>query len=82
MLWMYQRVFYGEERFTLPDLHARELVCVVPLIVLMVWMGTYTQSFLPAVSATTRQILDQSSANVPLRVSLPSSTEVALCPLT
>ena len=48
----------------------------------MVWMGTYTQSFLPAVSATTRQILDQSSANVPLRVSLPEQHGGRPCPLT
>jgi NADH-quinone oxidoreductase subunit M len=79
MLWMYQRVFQGEARFTISDLNAREYVCVVPLVILMVWMGTYTQSFLPAVSTTTRQILDQSSANVPLRVSAPNAngTEVA-----
>jgi NADH-quinone oxidoreductase subunit M len=70
MLWMYQRVFYGEpppER-PLRDLNAREYACVVPLILLMVWMGTYTQTFLPAVSNTTQQILRQSSASVPLRV--------------
>jgi NADH-quinone oxidoreductase subunit M len=79
MLWMYRRVFYGEKRFTLPDLNLREYLCVAPLIVLIVWMGIYTQSFLPAVSTTTRQILDQSSANVPLRVMTPSvrGTEVA-----
>jgi NADH-quinone oxidoreductase subunit M len=79
MLWMYQRVFQGEARFTISDLNTRECICVVPLLILMVWMGTYTQTFLPAVSTTTQQILDQSSVNVPLRVSTPSShgTEVA-----
>jgi NADH-quinone oxidoreductase subunit M len=73
MLWMYQRVFQGEARFTLPDLNLREYACVVPLVILMVWMGTYTQTFLPAVSGTTRQILDQSNASMPLMVSKPSS---------
>jgi NADH-quinone oxidoreductase subunit M len=79
MLWMYQRVFQGEKRFTTSDLNFREYVCVVPLVILMVWMGTYTQSFLPVVSNTTRQILDQSSTNVPLRVGAPrqTGTEVA-----
>jgi NADH-quinone oxidoreductase subunit M len=80
MLWMYQRVFQGEAKFTVPDLNFREYACVVPLIILMVWMGTYTQTFLPAVSNTTRQILDQGSANTPIRVSTPraaASTEVA-----
>ncbi len=81
MLWMYQRVFQGEKRFSLPDLNVREYACLVPLVLLMVWMGTYTQTFLPAVSNSTRQILEQGNANVPLRVSLPvslpASTEVA-----
>jgi NADH-quinone oxidoreductase subunit M len=80
MLWMYQRVFQGESRFTIADLSAREYACVVPLVILMVWMGTYTQTFLPAVSNTTQQILNQSATNVPLRVSTPTSsheTEVA-----
>ena len=30
MLWMYQRVFQGEARFTLPDLNAREFACFGP----------------------------------------------------
>ncbi len=71
MLWMYQRVFYGEENGArMADLNLREYACVVPLILLMVWMGTYTRSFLPVVSNTTHQILEQSNANVPLRVSI------------
>jgi NADH-quinone oxidoreductase subunit M len=69
MLWMYQRVFFGEgPRKTIADLDFREYACVVPLILIMFWMGTFTQTFLPAVSNTTRQIIEQSNANVPFRV--------------
>jgi NADH-quinone oxidoreductase subunit M len=69
MLWMYQRVFFGEgPRKAFADLEFREYACVIPLIVMMVWMGTYTQTFLPAVSNTTKQIIEQSNANVPFRV--------------
>ncbi len=72
MLWLYQRVFYGETpdevRSHMPDLNLREWACLVPLVVMMVWMGTLTQSFLPPVSAATARILDQSKMNVPLRV--------------
>src|SRR5262249_24512698 len=43
MLWMYQRVFYGEAnektRSHVHDLNAREWAVVIPLIVMMVWMG-------------------------------------------
>jgi NADH-quinone oxidoreductase subunit M len=75
MLWMYQRVFYGstgeEVKHHVPDLNMREWACVVPLVVMMVWMGIFTQSFLPPVSDTNAKILDQSRMNQPLRVALP-----------
>ncbi|MCU1259095.1 MAG: proton-translocating NADH-quinone oxidoreductase, chain, partial [Bryobacterales bacterium] len=78
MLWMYQRVFYGEARTPLPDMNGREWACVVPLVVMMVWMGVYTQTFLPAISSSTSQILDESKANVPFRVQLlPNNRETA-----
>ncbi|HTW67106.1 MAG TPA: NADH-quinone oxidoreductase subunit M, partial [Bryobacteraceae bacterium] len=61
MLWLYQRAFFGKasEDLTqhMPDLHFREFAIIVPLIVLMVWMGTYTQSFLPPISATNAVLL-------------------------
>ncbi len=52
MLWMYQRVFFGElsdeVKHHMPDFNLREWACVIPLVVMMVWMGIYTQTFLPA----------------------------------
>jgi NADH-quinone oxidoreductase subunit M len=72
MLWLYQRVFFGEAgeevRHHMPDLKPREWAAVVPLIVMMVWMGVYSQSFLPPVSKTTARVLDQTRLNVPIRV--------------
>jgi NADH-quinone oxidoreductase subunit M len=72
MLWMYQRVFYGEAREDVQahvyDLRRREWAAIVPLIVMMIWMGTYTQSFLPAVSTATARVLQQSEVNVRFRV--------------
>jgi NADH-quinone oxidoreductase subunit M len=52
---------------------------MLPLLVLMVWMGTYTQSFIPPISAENTRILDQSKAGVDFRVDTrtPRSTEVA-----
>ena len=77
MLWMYQRVFFGETgeevKHHVPDMNSREWACIVPLIIMMVWMGMYSQSFLPQVSDTTTRILDQSRANQPLRVALPGN---------
>ena len=74
MLWMYQRVFYGETseevRHHMPDLRPREWAAIVPLIVMMVWMGVYSQSFLPPVGKTTARVLDQTRINVPFRVGM------------
>jgi NADH-quinone oxidoreductase subunit M len=74
MLWLYQRVFYGETsddlRAHMPDMNFREWAAVVPLIVMMVWMGVYSQSFLPPVTKTTARVLDQAQVNVPFRVQL------------
>jgi NADH-quinone oxidoreductase subunit M len=70
MLWLYQRVFYGKASESLthhmPDLTPREWVAVLPLLALMFWMGTFTQSFLPPISAQNAQILQraQSAAKV------------------
>ena len=81
MLWLYQRVFYGEVnehvRSHLPDLNFREWAVVVPLIAMMVWMGVYSQSFLPPVGKTTARVLSQTQVNVPFQVQARPQTEVA-----
>jgi hypothetical protein len=33
----------------------------VPLVIMMVWMGVYTQTFLPAVTEANMKILNQTS---------------------
>jgi NADH-quinone oxidoreductase subunit M len=74
MLWLYQRVFFGvlsdEVKHHMPELSLREWACTVPLIVMMVWMGMYSQSFLPAVSETNAAILNQGRMNSPVRAGL------------
>jgi len=75
MLWLYQRVFYGDapEAVTshVHDLSHREWAAIVPLVAMMVWMGVYTPSFLPPITRANAAILDQSRMNVRFRVSLP-----------
>jgi len=70
MLWMYKRVFFGapgdEVKHHMPDFNFREWVCITPLIVMMVWMGLFTKTFLPVVSETNAQILDHTGATVAL----------------
>jgi NADH-quinone oxidoreductase subunit M len=74
MLWLYQRVFFGElseeVKHHMPELNPREWLCAVPLIVMMLWMGMYSQSFLPAVSEANSAILNGSKMSSPVRASL------------
>lgn len=53
MLWMIKRVFFGppgplltEQRLVLPDLSVRELTVVLPLALLIFWMGVFPNHFL------------------------------------
>ena len=44
------------------DLTPREWAAILPLLALMVWMGTFTQSFLPPISAQNAQLLQQTKS--------------------
>jgi len=63
MLWLYQRSFYGKASESLTqhmhDLTPREWAAIVPMLILMVWMGVYSQTFMPAITAQNAVILDQ-----------------------
>jgi NADH-quinone oxidoreductase subunit M len=49
LLWMYQRVIFGELRYAenrqLSDLNAREIWTLVPILLLIVWIGVYPKPF-------------------------------------
>jgi NADH-quinone oxidoreductase subunit M len=72
LLWLYQRVFYGETpdevRSHMSDLSAREWSAVIPLLAMMVWLGVGSQTFLPRIGAVTAPILQKTTENVPFQV--------------
>jgi len=71
MLWMYQRVFLGKLNQAIEHFHDmqwRDWVPIVPLVLLMVWLGCYSQSFMPSISAATSQLLDNTNMNNQYRV--------------
>jgi NADH-quinone oxidoreductase subunit M len=71
MLWMYQRTFLGKAKPDLTgfaDLTTKEWAPVVPLIVMMVWLGCYTSPFLQPISAANQHLLEQSKMNLEIRV--------------
>jgi len=63
MLWMYQRVMYGEITHEanrhLRDLSGREIALLVPVVVLMFWIGIYPRTFLHPMEASTVHLLEQ-----------------------
>jgi NADH-quinone oxidoreductase subunit M len=56
----------------LPDLNGRELWGIVPLIVMMVWMGMVSQTFMPSIGTATTGILTRTEAEKEIRVQAPS----------
>jgi NADH-quinone oxidoreductase subunit M len=80
MLWLYQRAFLGETpddvKHHMTDINTRELAAIVPLAILMVWMGIGTSTFLAPVSAANAKILEQSKVNVQELAAAEAKTEV------
>jgi NADH-quinone oxidoreductase subunit M len=66
MLWMYQRVFFGEvtreENRRLQDLSVREWVVLAPVIVLIVWIGVYPAPFTGVTEASVQALISQVQA--------------------
>jgi NADH-quinone oxidoreductase subunit M len=66
MLWMYQRVFFGEvtreENRRLQDLSVREWVVLAPVIVLSVWIGVYPAPFTGVTEASVQALISQVQA--------------------
>jgi NADH-quinone oxidoreductase subunit M len=64
MLWLFQRVMFGPldkpENKILSDLNPREIAYMVPLIVLMFWIGLYPKPFIqmidPAVMGIVKKV--------------------------
>jgi NADH-quinone oxidoreductase subunit M len=77
MLWLVQRTFYGETpekvRSHVGDLTIREWAVAVPLLIMMVWMGVYSQTFLSTISDSNRHTLALTSRPAVVEAQAPSS---------
>jgi NADH-quinone oxidoreductase subunit M len=63
MLWMFQRVMFGtltkEENRHLLDLTPREVACLVPVVLGIIWIGVYPGPLLRTTEASVKQLLAQ-----------------------
>lgn len=66
MLWMFQRVIFGKcekpENQALKDINLREKLVLVPLVVLIFWIGIYPKPFLDAMAPALTHLIEQTSA--------------------
>jgi len=62
MLWLYQRVFFMETNqkvVGLSDVNGRELIALLPMIVLIFWIGIYPDTFLGYLHASVGHLLER-----------------------
>jgi NADH-quinone oxidoreductase subunit M len=61
LLWLVQRVFFGpitnEENKNIPDIAWNEIAAMVPLVVLMVWIGVHPNTFLKKMTPSVEALL-------------------------
>jgi NADH-quinone oxidoreductase subunit M len=61
LLWLVQRVFFGpvtkEENKSIPEIAWNEVAAMVPLVVLMLWIGLHPNTFLRKMTPSVEQLL-------------------------
>jgi NADH-quinone oxidoreductase subunit M len=68
LLWAYQRVFHGEpdeENRNFPDLNLTEKLVMVPLLVLIVFLGVYPKPVLDRIEPSVQRVITRMEAEVP-----------------
>lgn len=67
LLWLVQKVLFGpitnEENRKIPDIAWNELLAVIPLIILMVWIGVHPSTFLSRMQPSVQKLLQDIQSN-------------------
>ncbi len=63
LLWLMERVFFGPVKNpslgSISDLKLREVLCMVPILALIVWMGIFPNFFLSKIEPATQALVDR-----------------------
>ena len=82
MLWMYQRVIYGKvtnpENEKLTDLSLREKVILIPLVLLIFWIGIYPKPFFDRMEPAVKQVLAHVSRATTVDATQPDELKAIL----
>jgi NADH-quinone oxidoreductase subunit M len=70
MLWLYQRMFFGEitneKNKLLPDLSVREWAYMLPLVIMSLWIGIYPAPFIRYIEKPVNSVVKQIKPNYPI----------------
>ncbi|MGZ8869017.1 MAG: complex I subunit 4 family protein, partial [Thermoanaerobaculia bacterium] len=88
LLWLVQKVFFGpitnEENRNVKPIAWNEVAAMIPLIILMVWIGVYPRTFLEPMGPSVKRLINvvKSEGNAPVLVADEKSAgEIARAPL-
>jgi NADH-quinone oxidoreductase subunit M len=65
MLWLYQRIFFVEVNpkvAGLPDMNIRETLALIPMLILVLWIGVYPNAFLGFLHTSVTHLLERVSS--------------------
>jgi NADH-quinone oxidoreductase subunit M len=65
MLWLYQKVFFmkvNPKVINIPDMDAREIITLTPLVILVLWIGIYPVPFLDFMHPSVQHLLERVNA--------------------
>jgi len=81
MLWMYQRVMFGEltkpENKVLKDLSGREILVLSSVTLFIFWIGIYPQTFLSRMEPTVKGYLTQVNAKYQTELKVLAEKEIS-----
>jgi NADH-quinone oxidoreductase subunit M len=84
MLWLYQRMFFGEitneKNKLLPDLNVREWAYMLPLVIMSLWIGMYPAPFIRYIEKPVNSVVKQIKPNYPIPGQAGTTTTITTTP--